>query len=142
MAAATNPGVFMEPHRKAILCLCYDINMLRVRQMLLEHFGYKVIPARSAEQAASVARSNCPDLLLMDHNHPGIDFEEVASQVKLACPGVIAVMLSPYYYGTTNGNASVIDHYVAKDDGPDVLISQIEELLAKRAAGDTTLPPM
>lgn len=116
----------MEPRRKEILCLCYDRNMLQVRQMLLEHFGYVVHSTTSPEDAATIVRKHCPDMLLMDDNDSGADFERLAATVKEICPEVITVMLSPFYYAKA-GNDS-IDRVVSKDDGPDVLLSQIEEL--------------
>ena len=130
MTSAIDPGVYMH-NRKAILCLSYDTNMLQVRQMLLEHFGYTVFPSSSLEDAKSVAQHRCPDMLLMDYTHPEMDLEDVATQVKRACPGVIAVVLSPYYYGPQNGVAGAVDHFVTKDDGPDALISQLENLFGE-----------
>ena len=131
MTSAIDPGVYMHSNRKAILCLSYDINMLQVRQMLLEHFGYTVFPSSSLEDAKSVAQRRCPDMLLMDYTYPEMNFDEVAAQVKRACPGVIAVVLSPYYYGPHNGLSGAVDHFVTKDDGPDALISQIENLFGE-----------
>lgn len=116
----------MRSRRKEILCLCYDSNMLQVRQMLLEHFGYAVLAANSLEDAKNLVEDRCPDMLLMDNNDSGTDFEQLAQQVKGVCPEVITVMLSPYYY---SGNGDAIDRVVMKDDGPNVLLSQIEELL-------------
>lgn len=118
----------MEP-RKKILCLCFDSNMLQIRQMLLEHFGYTVHPTNSIDDARSIVRDDCPDMLLMDNNDSGAEFEELAAHVKRICPDVITVMLSPYYY--TNGSTDAIDRIVSKDEGPDVLLSQIEELLGQ-----------
>ncbi|MGA2373426.1 MAG: hypothetical protein ACLPPV_07415 [Candidatus Korobacteraceae bacterium] len=135
MTSAINPGVYMEPHRKAILCLCCDSNTLQVRQMLLEHFGYLVFATSSVEDAKNIAKDRCPDLLLMDNSHPEVDPEEVATQVKTKCPGVIAVVLSPYYFGAGKASRSAIDRFVTSNDGPDVLISQIEELLGDRRSG-------
>lgn len=135
MTTAIDPGVYMHMHSKAILCLSYDTNMLQIRQMLLEHFGYRVFPSSSVEDAKNVAQRQCPDMLLMDNTHPEIDFEEVAAQVKRACPGVIAVVLSPYHYGPKNGSPGAVDGFVAKDDGPDALISQIERLFGERSQG-------
>jgi CheY-like chemotaxis protein len=102
--------------------------MLQVRQMLLEHFGYVVYPTTSLETAKLLVRDRCPDMLLMDNNDSGVDFDQLAKQVKRICPDVITVMLSPYYY---SGNGGAIDRVVSKDDGPDVLMSQIEELLGE-----------
>ncbi len=127
----------MEPNRKAILCLCYDTTMLQIRQMLLEHFGYTVLPTSSVEDAKNVAEDRCPDMLLMDNSKPGMDFEQVARQFKTACPDMITVVLSPYYYGSRNGSRGVIDRFVANDEGPDVLISQIAELFEERSGEGT-----
>ncbi len=75
-----------------------------------------------------MVKDRCPDMLLMDNNDSGTDFERLAKQIKGVCPEVITVMLSPYYY---SGNGDAIDRVVSKDDGPNALISQIEELLAE-----------
>jgi CheY-like chemotaxis protein len=118
----------MQPRRKEILCLCYDSNMLRVRSLLLEHFGYVVFGTTSLDDAKTMVKDRCPDMLLMDNNDSGADFERLAEQIKGVCPEVITLMLSPYYY---SGNGDAIDRVVSKDDGPDALISQIEELLGE-----------
>jgi CheY-like chemotaxis protein len=125
----------MEPHRKAILCLCCDTHTLQVRQMLLEHFGYLVFATNSVQDAENIAQDRCPDMLLMDNSHPEVDPEQVARQVKTKCPDMIAVVLSPYYYGAGNAGRSAVDRFVTSNDGPDVLISQIEELLGGRSRG-------
>lgn len=117
----------MQPRRKEILCLCYDSSMLQVRRMLLEHFGYAVSGTTSLEDAKTMVEDRCPDMLLMDNNDSGADFERLAEQVKGVCPEVITLMLSPYYY---SGNGGAIDRVVSKDEGPDALLSQIEELLS------------
>ncbi|MGA2902599.1 MAG: hypothetical protein ABSD98_02110 [Candidatus Korobacteraceae bacterium] len=113
--------------------------MLQIRQMLLEHFGYVVLPTGSVEEAKSIAEDRCPDLLLMDSNHPEVDPEQVAMQVKGKCPGLIAVMLSPYFYGGAKATRGAIDRVVTSNDGPDVLISQIEDLLGHGARGSDAL---
>jgi CheY-like chemotaxis protein len=129
MTTAISPGVYMQPRGKEILCLCYDSNMLQVRRMLLEHFGYMVVSTTSADDVKDVIKEHCPDMLLMDNNDTSIDFEELAEQVKEICPDVITVMLSPYYYGSRGGATDSIDRIVAKDDGPDALLAHLEELL-------------
>ena len=126
MTTASNPGVYMEPRRKEILCLCYDSNMLRVRRLLLEHFGYAVSGTTSLEDAKGMVKDRCPDMLLMDNNDAAADFERLAEHVKDFCPEVITVMLSSFYYSC---NSDAIDRVVSKDDGPNALLSQIEELL-------------
>jgi len=118
----------MEPRRKAILCLCHDSNMLEVRRMLLEHFGYRVLPSSSVEDAKKLAKLQCPDMLLMDNTDVGTEYEQLAKQVKRLCPEVITVVLSPYFRVARDGKLSCIDRFVVKDDGPHALIEQIQEL--------------
>ena len=121
----------MQPRRRAILCLCHDATMLQLRQMLLEHFGYKVWPTSSIEDATILAANICPDMLLMDHNYPGVDLERVAQQVKQVCPGVITVVLSPYF-AVHNSSDTAVDRFVPRDEEPDALVARIEELFAQR----------
>jgi CheY-like chemotaxis protein len=103
--------------------------MLEVRCMLLEHFGYTVLPTTTAEDAKNVAEQQCPDLLLMDNCDSTVDYNGVAEQVKKVCPDVIAVLLSPLFRLSVNGDSGSIDRLVAQDDGPGVLMDEINELL-------------
>ena len=48
--------------------------------------------------------------------------------LKEICPEVITVVLSPYYRLSVNGSVESIDRFVAQDDGPDALISEINDL--------------
>ena len=97
--------------------------------MLLEHFGYTVLPTTSAEDAKDVAKKQCPDLLLMDNCDSTVDYNGVAEQVKKVCPDVIAVLLSPLFRLSVNGDSGSIDRLVAQDDGPGALMEEINELL-------------
>lgn len=129
MTTANGSAMSLPPTRKAILCLCHDSDMLEVRRMLLEHFGYTVLPTTSAEDAKNVAEQQCPDLLLMDNCDSTVDYNRVAEQVKKVCPDVIAVLLSPLFRLSVNGDSRSIDRLVAQDDGPGALMDEINELL-------------
>ena len=58
MTAVINPGVYMRSRRRAILCLCHDTDVLQVRGMLLEHFGYQVLSTSSVEDAKVAAKDS------------------------------------------------------------------------------------
>lgn len=124
----------MRSRRKAILCLCHDATMLQVRQMLLEHFGYKVWPTSSVEDATVLAGNLCPDMLLMDNNYPGVNLEQVAEQVKQVCPEVIAVVLSPYF-AVHDSSQTAVDRFVPRDEDPDALVARIEEVFEQKSRG-------
>ena len=119
----------MADGTKAIICLCHDSTMLRVRRMLLEHFGYVVLPTTSEDGAKELVERQCPDMVLMDNGDPGIDWQRLAEQVKQICPEVITVVLAPQYGCGSTDSSNSVDRFVAKDDGPDALLSQIKELL-------------
>jgi DNA-binding NtrC family response regulator len=139
MTAVINPGVYMRSRRRAILCLCHDTDVLQVRGMLLEHFGYQVLSTSSVEDAKVAAKDSCPDMLLMDNSYPGIDVEQVARQVKSICPTMLTVVLSPYF-GVRAASRGYVDRFVARDEGPDALIAQIEELFEQSGGGEETRP--
>ncbi len=106
--------------------------MLQLRQMLLEHFGYKVWPTSSVEDATVLAENICPDMLLMDNNYPGVSLEQVAQQVKEVCPEVIAVVMSPYF-AVHDSSQTAVDRFVPRDEEPDALVARIEELFEERS---------
>jgi CheY-like chemotaxis protein len=134
MATQTSAGVRirMPSRRKAILCLCHDATMLRVRKMLLEHEGYEVMPSRSAARATKIAAATCPDMVIMDNSYPGRDAESLATQLKQACPETIAVVLSPYF-AVRDASHSAVDCFLANDGPPDHIVARIGELFAEHA---------
>jgi len=58
---------------------------LRLLSQLLSKRGYKVRPTRDGKLALNFARSNPPDLILLDIMMPGMDGYQVCEQLK-ACP--------------------------------------------------------
>ena len=102
--------------------------------MILEHFGYTVLPTTSLEEAKLQAEGACPDMLLMDNNYPGVNVQEFARDVKRLCPEVMAVVLSPFFAVRSANGA--IDRFVTNDEGPDALIAQLDELFEQRKTDD------
>ena len=49
-------GKQLHSKRKEILCVCHDELTLQVRQMLLEHFGYKVLATNSVGKMHAMLR--------------------------------------------------------------------------------------
>jgi DNA-binding NtrC family response regulator len=128
----------MQTRRKGILFVCEDATMLEVRQILLERFGYKVWPTTSLDDARTIARLSCPDMLLMENSYyPQGDTEHLAENVKKVCPQIIAVVLAPYF-AVRDTSHSAVDRFVARDDSPDLLLAQIQELLEPKAKGGSS----
>jgi CheY-like chemotaxis protein len=66
-----------EPVR--ILVVDDDPDMLRGTARLLEKAGYTVDRAASGEEALQAAQNHPPDLLLLDHDLPGIKVSKSAA---------------------------------------------------------------
>lgn len=117
----------MDSIRRAVLCLCEDESTLRIRRMLLEHFGYTVHSTCSVAQMHTVLRSECPDVLLLDTNDPSLDCEEIAGVAKEICPEIFSVVLTPEY-GLPAGGSGAIDRYLKLDAPREEWLSGIESL--------------
>lgn len=126
----------MQPRRKRILFLCDDATMREIRQMLFERVGYIVWSTDSMDEATTIAQMHRPDMLLMDSGYPTLDLEASATKVKNICPAIIAVVLAPYF-AVRDTSRSTIDCFVARDQGPDLLLSQIAELLTETGTEDS-----
>jgi DNA-binding NtrC family response regulator len=118
----------MQTRRKGILFVCEDATMLEVRPMLLERAGYKVWPTDSIEAATAIAQENSPDMFLMENGYPNPNLEIAAEKVKRVCPDILSVVLAPYF-AVRDTSHGVIDRFIARDQGPDLLLCQIAELL-------------
>jgi CheY-like chemotaxis protein len=78
-----NQGKSISPKSPVILLVDdNDIN-LKVLYQTLDGHGYKLLVARSGEDALRIARKANPDLILLDIMMPGIDGYETCAQLKM-----------------------------------------------------------
>ena len=84
----SNQGKSVFPESPVILLVDdNDIN-LKVLHQALEGHGYKLLVARSGEDALRIARKANPDLILLDMSLPVLDGWEVARRLKAADEGM------------------------------------------------------
>jgi CheY-like chemotaxis protein len=124
----------MDSNCKEILCLGKDEFTLQVRQMLFEHFGYKVVTAESVGEMHAILRRGCSDLLLLDTSDPELDCQEIAGKAKSICPDILSVVLTPDYGGQAHGYGS-IDHFLQLDGPREEWLSGIQSLFARHCRG-------
>ena len=72
----------MSPLSPTVLVVEDHPDSLYIVSRLLDHVGYRVLQARSGEEAAELVRSTMPDLVLMDIAIPGIDGWEATRLIK------------------------------------------------------------
>ena len=111
-----------------------DRDMLSRR---LARQGYQVVMALDARQGLAMARSESPDLILMDLNLPGRDGWEATRQLKAASQTrtipVIAITAHAMAGDRENALDAGCDDYETKPIDFPRLIEKIEAVLGKEA---------
>jgi CheY-like chemotaxis protein len=109
-------------HRKKIMVIDDDEQVLQVTQELLEHAGYDVVTLRHGIGATSAIRAHQPDLLLLDINMPALSGENLVT-VILANEHTRSV---PILFYSSNDEDSLLESvarqgvagYICKGDLP------------------------
>lgn len=114
---------------KTILCISDEQVVLHVRQLLLEHEGYRVLTAAGESAAEQLLQAEKIDLVLLDYN--ASDARRVAQGIRKTNPSprLVAISFSASFPEALNG---VVDGWVSKTRSPDVLLRRIEQLLGRR----------
>jgi CheY-like chemotaxis protein len=137
----------MRP-KKTILCVDDNEQVLSVRTFLLETRGYRIIAAKTAQEALEVLERSLPgtlDLILCDLLMPQMDGNELVRRAKQIHLGLPAMIVS----GTVNAfdRALHADVFLPKGaSSPAEMIERIRVLVArkrgpKKAAGPAPAQP-
>jgi DNA-binding response OmpR family regulator len=115
------------PRPPTILCVDDEATALTIRKLLLEHAGYKVVPAPDATAALKFFKSQIIDLVISDHLLPDLTGTELALEMKLTRPFVPVMLLS----GITELPQGVeqADVFMSKLGGPVELLEKVADLL-------------
>jgi CheY-like chemotaxis protein len=126
----------LQPKQKEILCVCQDGLTLQVRQMLFEHFGYKVLTSDSIASVHTLLRQSCPDMLLLDTSDPELDWQALTDKAKAICPDILSVVLTSDY-GRLHTSHESVDRFLRLDGPREEWLSGIASLFAGRGTRNT-----
>ncbi len=126
-AAATVRWMRASGH-KTVLCVDDEKIGLRVRKILLENHGFKVLTANSGEQGLSLFDEQSIDLVVLDYYMPGLNGGDVAAEMRRRRPEVPIVFLSAYF-SLPAAALELANGFITKGDPPNVLIDKIEQLI-------------
>lgn len=125
----SGPVTKMESTRsKIVLCVDDEKIGLRVRKIMLESRGFKVLTASDGAEGLKKFEENEVDVVVLDYFMPELNGGEVAAEMRRRRPGVPIVFLSAYFSLPPEA-LEVADAFITKGDPPDVLIEKIQNLL-------------
>ena len=84
----------MGHRQREILCIDDDPQSLKVRGILLESMGYKVLSEPDAERGLHTFLNHDVDAVLMDYQMPGMSGGEAAVEMKRLRPEIPVLIVS------------------------------------------------
>ena len=115
-----------NPH--LILCVDDELVGLRVRKILLERAGYRVLTAMDGPAGLSLFENEPIEAVVLDYSMPGMHGGEVAGRMRQIKPRVPILLLSAYI-GLPAEVTSLVDLYMTKGEGAPMLLQKLESLL-------------
>lgn len=127
-----------DEQAKTVLLVEDNEDNLLVYRTILEHVGYRVIEARDGEQGVGCARSNLPDMILMDISIPKIDGWEATRRLKAdsSTRGIPVVALTAHALEEDREKALLAgcDGYLAKPVEPRRVVEEVQRFIGPAAA--------
>jgi DNA-binding response OmpR family regulator len=119
--------------RSTILCVEDYETSLAGSCLYLQHAGYSVTTARTAEEGLQLFAVSPVDLVLLDYAMPDMNGDDVAATMKRIKPDVRILMFSGVSEVPENARLHV-DAFLQKGQSPTVVLNKIEQLL--RSSGE------
>ena len=119
----------MEHTSHLVLCVDDEVVGLRIRKILLERAGYRVLTACDGVTGLDVFTSNPVEAVILDYSMPGMHGGEVARKMRQVKPHVPILLLSAYV-GLPSEVRSLVDIYMTKGEGAPTLLKRLNNLLA------------
>jgi CheY-like chemotaxis protein len=125
----------MDNASHLVLCVDDEVVGLRVRKILLERAGYRVLTAPDGYSGLELFATHPVDIVVLDYSMPGMHGGEVAKKMRQTKPAVPILLLSAYV-GLPAEVSSLVDVYVTKGEGAPALLEKLGSLLPVAAASD------
>ncbi len=97
-----------------------------LRALLERQSGVEVVAeSTDAQDLMAQAESNCPDLVLLDWELPGMAPRDLLTALRRYCPSVKIIALSGHVSARREAIDTGVDAFVSKGEPPDKLLSAI-----------------
>jgi len=126
---------------KKILIVEDDPRSLKMIRMILRPYGYSLLEATDGEEALKVARSDKPDLIIMDLRLPKVSGLEVTRQLRQMSDfnhiAIIAITAYAMKGDKEKAISAGCDAYLAKPINTRELPKVVTEMLLQRKENST-----
>jgi CheY-like chemotaxis protein len=116
-----------------LLCVDDEVNGLKLRKIILETAGYRVLIAESGPSALKLLAENPVDLVVLDFLMPEMKGDEVAERMRHINPRVPIIMLSAYYDLPARVD-ELVNARLVKGESTQNLIDTVARLLHQSSA--------
>jgi CheY-like chemotaxis protein len=118
----------MNESSNLVLCVDDEQIGLRVRKILLERAGYRVLTAQDGRSALEIFSAEPVEAVVLDYSMPGMDGGEVAVKMRETKPDVPILLLSAYL-DLPPEVTSLVALYMTKGEGAPALLTNLSSLL-------------
>jgi len=118
----------MQQSSPLVLCVDDELVGLRVRQILLEHAGYKVLTAVDGHTGLELFAAHPIDVVILDYAMPGMHGGQVAEKMRQTKPKVPILLLSAYLDLPAEVTC-LADVYMTKGEGAPALLDKLGNLI-------------
>jgi len=119
---------------KRILVVEDNEKNLYLMSYILKSAGYEVLEAGSGEEGAELAKSEKPDLVIMDIRLPGIGGLKAAKRIRQSEAGRKTPIVAVTAYAMAGDRGRILKggctSYIEKPIDPETFLSEIEKHLA------------
>lgn len=123
----------LRGHQQVLLSICNCGEILAVRKLVLEAFGYQVLTADGAEEL-DVVMSRPVDVAIVDYRAAGTNGELIAIRTKIIRPLTPIVMLVDEPSTVPETVARLVHTVVKREYSPIPLLQEIARIIHKNAS--------
>ena len=113
-----------------VLCIDDDPRILELQDAVLSSSGYTVLTALDGFTGLALTRSHSIDAIVLDCNMTGMDGSAVTQELMKEHPKLPVVVCSSCPNDVPDCQKWYADALLQKTDGPEALLSAIQELLS------------
>lgn len=122
-------------HKKSILVVDDEAPIREFMRQVLETEGYHVVEAKDGIEAISIAKKDCPDLIILDIMMPAINgFDVVAVLKNDPKTSNVPIVINSVVENRERGNNLGVDGYFTKPVSTEGLVREVGLLISKNGS--------